>query len=127
MTFNIFGNINEELNKKLKKVNQFYYIENDLNENMNVIKRLQRKIEKENFNLIYMDNIEKIKDKTILEKIPEDPHGNIVECIKQYNNNITKFDIWKKNIEDNKITEDKIEYPNMEISIIKDDTIQYEM
>ena len=73
-----------------------------------------------------MDNLIKINDIQILNKIPKEAHGNIIECLKQYNNVITKFGIWKKNIEDMNIPEDNIEYPLMEISIIKDDKIQYE-
>ena len=128
MTFNIFGTNSGEIinNKNIKRTIEYFYIENILDENLDIIKRLQKIVEKEKFSLIYMDNIEKIKDKEILEKLPEDPHGNIIECIKQYNNAETKFNIWKKRIEDNNILEENIEYPIMEISIIKDDTIQYE-
>ena len=126
MSFNFFANMDEEcIKKKIKNLNEFFYVKDYLSENMDIIIKLQKIVEKENFDLTYIDKIEKIEDKTILEKIPEEPHGNIIECIRQYNSNITRFNIWKKNIEDNHICEDKIEYPKMEISIIKDDTIQY--
>ena len=128
ITFNFFGTTSGDLmnNKNIKRTIEYFYIENILDENLNIIKRLQTIVEKEKYSLIYMDNIEKIKDKDILEKLPEDPHGNIIECIKQYNNVETKFNIWKKRNEDYNIPEENIEYPIMNISIIKDDTIQYE-
>ena len=126
MSFNLFANMDEEcIKKKVNNLNEFFYVEDYLTENMDIIIKLQKIVEKEKFDLTYMDKMEQIKDKTILDKIPEEPHGNIIECIRQYNTDITRFDIWKKNIEDNHISEDKIEYPKMEISIIKDDTIQY--
>ena len=127
ISFNIFGNINKELiQRKDRNLNEYFYVENYLEENMDIINRLRKIIEKEKFDLMYMDNIGQIKDEKILEKIPEEPHGNLIECIKQYNFLLTKFNIWKKNIEENNVAEDKIEYPTMEISIIKDDTIQYD-
>ena len=92
---------------------------------MDIINKLKKIIEKEKFNLKFMDNIEQIKDKKILEKIPEEPRGNLIECIKQYNCVLTKFNIWKKNIEEYNIDENKIEYPKMEIKIIKDDILDY--
>ena len=67
-----------------------------------------------------------VDDEEILNKIPKDPHGNIIECLRQYNNVVTKFGVWEKNIEENSINEDKIEYPQMEISVMKDDKIQYD-
>ena len=66
-----------------------------------------------------MDNVININDPQVLNKIPKESHGNIIECLRQYNSVVTKFGIWEKNIEENLITEDKIEYPQMEISIIK--------
>jgi hypothetical protein len=126
MRFNLFASMDEEyIKNKSKNINEFFYVEDYLTENMEIINKLQKIVEKEKFDLTYMDKMEQIRDKDILDKIPEEPHGNIIECIKQYNTDITKFNIWKKNIEDNHISEDKIEYPKMEISIIKDDTIQY--
>ena len=95
-------------------------------EDLDVIIQLQKIVEKEKYDLIHKDNIELLKDKKLLDKIPKESHGNVIECIKQYNNVYTKFIIWKKNIEDNNIPEDKIEYPKMDITIIKDDTIQYD-
>ena len=125
-TFNIFGNIKEKVDKeKSKNLNEFFYVENYLEENMDIINKLKKIIEKEKFNLKFMDNIEQIKDKKILEKIPEEPRGNLIECIKQYNCVLTKFNIWKKNIEEYNIDENKIEYPKMEIKIIKDDILDY--
>ena len=129
ITFNVFANINENsLVNKSKNIDNFY-VEENLKENMDIISELQRIVKSESFYLTYMDNIEQIINKKnirILDKIPDNPHGNIIECIRQYDNVFTRFNIWKKNIEDNHITEDKIEYPKMEISMIKDDTIQYE-
>ena len=113
---------------KIKKIEkqEYFFVEDELNENIEIISKLQKIIKKENFQDTYMDNVINIDDPQILNKIPTDPHGNIIECLKQYNNVVTKFGIWKKNIEENFITEGKIEYPQMEISIIKDDKIQYD-
>jgi hypothetical protein len=113
---------------KIKKIEkrEYFFVQDELNENIEIISKLQKIIKKENFQDAYMDNVINIEDPQILNKIPTDPHGNIIECLKQYNNVVTKFGIWKKNIEENLIPEDKIEYPQMEISIIKDDKIQYD-
>ena len=111
--------------KTIKK-DEYFYLLDELNENTEVIEKLQKIIKKEKYEEAYMDNLIKINDIQILNKIPKEAHGNIIECLKQYNNVITKFGIWKKNIEDMNIPEDNIEYPLMEISIIKDDKIQYE-
>ena len=73
-----------------------------------------------------MDNVINIKDEEILQKIPKESHGNIIECLRQYNNVVTKFGIWEKNIIEGNVSEDMVEYPHMEISIIKDDKIQYD-
>jgi hypothetical protein len=126
-TIRLFEDINDESSQRsmgLKK--EIFYVENILKEDMDIIIELQKIVEKEKYDLIYKDNIEQIKDKILLEKIPHESHGNVIECIKQYNLVYTKFVIWKKNIEDNHIPEDKIEYPRMDISLIKDDTIQYD-
>ena len=126
ISFNIFADINENnINNKISNTREYFYVEDYLIEDMIVVTKLQKIIENEKFDLTYMDNIQ-FQDKDILIKMPQEPHGNVIECIKQYNNVFTKFNIWKKNIEENKITEDQIEYPRMEISIMKDDTIQYE-
>ena len=127
ITYNVYGNINEDNQQsRLKKIVEFYYVENYLMEDLDVIIQLQKIVEKEKYDLIHKDNIELLKDKKLLDKIPKESHGNVIECIKQYNNVYTKFIIWKKNIEDNNIPEDKIEYPKMDITMIKDDTIQYD-
>ena len=119
--------LSEELfKKKIKEKDEIFYLLDELEENMEFIERLQKIIKKEKYEEFYLDNVIKINDEKILEKIPKDPHGNIIECLKQYNNVITKFGVWEKNIKDEKIPEDKIEYPQMEISVIKDDKIQYE-
>ena len=126
-TIRIFEDINDENSQKsmiLKK--EIFYVEKILKEDMDIIIELQKIVEKEKYDLIHKDNIEQIKDKSLLEKIPRESHGNVIECIKQYNFVYTKFVIWKKNIDDNHIPEDKIEYPKMDISLIKDDTIQYD-
>ena len=111
--------------KRILKEENFYLLD-ELNENMEIIDRLQNIIKAEKYQEAYMDNVINIHDEKILEKIPKDPHGNIIECLRQYNNVVTKFGVWQKNIEEEKIPEDKIEYPQMEISAIKDDKIQYE-
>ena len=129
ITFNVFANINEDNLSNKIKINEYFYVEEYLKENMEIINELEKIVKHENFYLAYMDNVEQVineKNKKILDKIPNDPHGNIIECIRQYDNVFTKFNIWKKNIEESHIAEDKIEYPKMDISIIKDDTIQYE-
>ena len=119
--------LSEELfKKKIKEKDEIFYLLDELEENMEIIERLQKIIKKEKYEEFYLDNIIKINDEKILEKIPKVPHGNIIECLKQYNNVVTKFGVWEKNIIDEKIPEDKIEYPQMEISVIKDDKIQYE-
>ena len=126
-TIRIFEDINDESSQRsmiLKK--EIFYVEKILKEDMDIIIELQKIVEKEKYDLIHKDNIEQIKDKSLLEKIPRESHGNVIECIKQYNFVYTKFVIWKKNIDDNHIPEDKIEYPKMDISLIKDDTIQYD-
>ena len=102
------------------------FVLDELNYNIAIISKLQKIIKKENFQDTYMDNIININDPEILNKIPKDPHGNIIECLRQYNNVVTKFGVWEKNIEENSINEDKIEYPQMEISVMKDDKIQYD-
>ena len=102
------------------------FVLDELNYNIAIISKLQKIIKKENFQDAYMDNIININDPEILNKIPKDPHGNIIECLRQYNNVVTKFGVWEKNIEENSINEDKIEYPQMEISVMKDDKIQYD-
>jgi len=111
--------------KRINKEENFYLLD-ELSENMEIIARLQKIIKTEKYQEAYLDNVINIKDEKILEKIPKDPHGNIIECLRQYNNVVTKFGVWKKNIEEEKIPEDKIEYPQMEIAAIKDDKIQYE-
>ena len=111
--------------KRINKEEDFYLLD-ELSENMEIIARLQKIIKTEKYQEAYLDNVINIKDEKILEKIPKDPHGNIIECLRQYNNVVTKFGVWKKNIEEEKIPEDKIEYPQMEIAAIKDDKIQYE-
>ena len=111
--------------KTIKK-DEYFFLLDEFNENMEIIERLQKIIKKEKYGEAYMDNVIKINDIQILNKIPKEAHGNLVECLKQYNNVITKFGIWKKNIEEMNIPEENIEYPLMEISIIKDDKIQYE-
>ena len=116
----------EFLRKKIKPKEEFFYLLDEYEENLEIIERIQKIIKKEKYEEFYMDNVIKINDEKILEKIPKDPHGNIIECLKQYNNVITKYGVWEKNIKDEKIPEDKIEYPQMEISVIKDDKIQYE-
>ena len=73
-----------------------------------------------------MDNVINIKDEEILQKIPNESHGNIIECLRQYNNVVTKFGIWENNIIEGNVSEDMVEYPHREISIIKDDKIQYD-
>ena len=112
-------------NKNIGK-NEFFFVQDELNENIEIIAKLQNIIKKENFQEAYMDNVININDPQVLNKIPKESHGNIIECLRQYNSVVTKFGIWEKNIEENLITEDKIEYPQMEISIIKDDKIQYD-
>ena len=126
-TIRLFDNINDENPQSIMELKkEIFYVENILKEDMDIIIELQKIDEKEKYDLIHKDNIEQIKNKSLLEKIPNESHGNIIECIKQYNLVYTKFVIWKKNIEDNKLPENKIEYPRMDISLIKDDTIQYE-
>ena len=125
ISFNVFSSINEP--NKINN-NEFYYVEQYLKENLDIIGELQKIVGKKKYHLSYKDNIEKViiqNNLKILDKIPIDPHGNIIECIQQYDNVFTKFIIWKQNIEENKITKDKIEYPKMEITMIRDDTIQY--
>ena len=127
MSVNFFANIYDDYKEdKINDLKEIFYVEDYLKEDLDIIVKLQKNIEKEKFDLTYMDNIAQIKDKDILDKIPSEPHGNVIECIKQYNNILTKFNIWEKNIVDNKISEEQIDYPRMEISIIKDDTIHYE-
>ena len=129
ITFDVFANNNEEKGDNEIKSNEIYYVEQYLTENLDIISELQKIIGQKKYNLSYKDNIENLiikKKLKILDKIPIDPHGNIIECIQQYENVLTKFLIWKLNNEQNKITDDKIEYPKMEITMIKDDTIQYE-
>ena len=127
ISFNIFANMEHEFNQnRINSLDNFFYVENYLFEDMEIIKELQIIIQKEKVLSINMDNIEKIKDEKILNKIPQEPHGNIFECVMQYNSVFTKFNIWEKNIKDNHISENKIEYPKMDIFIIKDDTIEYE-
>lgn len=129
ISFNFFTNFNEDNLINESKNEDNFNVEDFLKENMDIISEFQKIVKSEPFNLIYMDNIEQIINKKnirILDKIPDNPHGNIIECIRQYDNVFTRFNIWKKNIEDNHITEDNIEYPKMEISMIKDDTIEYE-
>ena len=126
-TIKLFEDINDDSSQRSMSLkNEIYYVENILKEDMDIIIELQKIVEKEKYDLIHKDNIEQIKDKNLLEKIPRESHGNVIECIKQYNLVYTKFVIWKKNIEDNHVPEDKIEYPKMDISLIKDDTIQYD-
>ena len=127
MSVNFFANIYDDYKEdKINDLKEIFYVKDYLKEDLDIIVKLQKNIEKEKFDLTYMDNIAQIKDKDILDKIPSEPHGNVIECIKQYNNILTKFNIWEKNIVDNKISEEQIDYPKMEISIIKDDTIHYE-
>ena len=113
-------------NKRTIKSEEFIFLLDEYKENMEIIGKLQEIIKTEKYQEAYMDNVIEINNEKILEKIPKDPHGNIIECLRQYNNVVTKFGIWEKKIIEEKLTEDKIEYPQMEISIIKDDKIQYD-
>jgi hypothetical protein len=124
MSISIFPNLNYDFKRHNTKKNcEFFYIENELNDNMDIILQLQN-ILKNTKNYKNIQNF--VKNEKILEKIPKDAYPYAVECIKQYESVIEKFNSWKKNIDENKIANDKIEYPNMEISMIKDDIIQYE-
>ena len=75
---------------------------------MEIIGKLQEIIKTEKYQEAYMDNVIEINNEKILEKIPKDPHGNIIECLRQYNNVVTKFGIWEKKIIEEKLTEDKL-------------------
>ena len=114
------------LKKKNNQKEEYFYVSDELHENMEIISQLQKIIKRENYQEAYMDNVINIKDEEILQKIPKESHGNIIECLRQYNNVVTKFGIWEKNIIEGNVTEDMVEYPHMEISIIKDDKIQYD-
>ena len=104
---------------------EFFFISEKINENMDLIDKLQKMIKKEKNEDIYMDYIMPIHDKNILDKIPKEHHGNIIESIRQYNSVITKFKIWENKIKEEKIPENKIEYPPIDIYVIKDDKIEY--
>ena len=114
------------LKKKNNQKEEYFYVSDELHENMEIISQLQKIIKRENYQEAYMDNVINIKDEEILQKIPKESHGNIIECLRQYNNVVTKFGIWEKNIIEGNVSEDMVEYPHMEISIIKDDKIQYD-
>ena len=129
ITFDVFEKINDGKVDDQIKSNEIYYVEQYLTENMDIISELQNIIGQKKYQLSYKDNIESLiikKKIKIMDKIPIDPHGNIIECIQQYESVLTKFNTWKDNNEQNNISEDKIEYPKMDITMIKDDTIQYE-
>jgi hypothetical protein len=113
------------LKNEMMTKDEFFFISEKINENMDLIDKLQKMIKKEKYEDIYRDYIMPIHDKNILDKIPKEHHGNIIESIRQYNSVITKFKIWENKIKEEKIPENKIEYPPIDIYVIKDDKIEY--
>ena len=109
------------MKQKMKRL-EYFYILDELKENMEIIDKLQKIKKNEKYQDISLDDI---NDTYISDKIPKQPHGSIIECIKQYQIVVTWFDMWENYIKEEKIPEDKIEYPKMEITKIKDDKIQY--
>ena len=117
----------EEIYKKKAEMNQFYYFGEYFNEKMKIVKNLQKIIEKEKYNVDFMEKIDTKKYRKDIEVIPEEYHENITIGIFQYNKVVEEFNDWLKNINEKKIQEKDIEYPKIDIVMIKDDTIQYEL
>ena len=128
-----FNDKKEEIQKEEEKINnakklddkKIYFFGNLLEEKMGVINEIKNIINKEKYDTNYNNLIDKNKFKNILEKIPEEYQTNIVLGINHYNKVLNDFEEWEKNNKMNNIDNKNVLYPNREISIIKDDIIQY--
>ena len=114
---------NENRNKENTNL---YFFGDLLDEKMTIIEQIKQIVEKEKYDLIYNNIINKQKFKNIIDKIPDEYHSNIIVSIIHYNKVLNDFKIWDKINKEKKIEEKNIIYPNKEIMIIKDDTIQYD-
>jgi len=93
---------------------------------MNVINEVKKVIEKEKYDMVYHNVIDKQKVKeAVTDEIPEEFYNNIIVSFNHYDKVLKGFQEWEQNNKEKKIEEKYIVYPYKDIMIIKDDTIQY--
>ena len=110
---------------RTKETKRFYFFGDLLNEKMKIIGEIQNIIKKEKYDLSLNSLFDEKRYSKIIEAIPEEYHPNIIVAINHYNDVYKGFVEWDNNNKEKNLDANSIVYPEKDIMIIKDDTIQY--
>ena len=110
---------------RTNETKRFYFFGDLLNGKMKIIEEIQNIIKKEKYDLSLNSLFDENRYSKIIEAIPEEYRPNIIVAINHYNEVYKGFVEWDNNNKEKNLDANSIVYPEKEIMIIKDDTIQY--
>ena len=110
---------------RTNETKRFYFFGDLLNGKMKIIEEIQNIIKKEKYDLSLNSLFDENRYSKIIEAIPEEYRPNIIVAINHYNEVYKGFVEWDNNNKEKNLDVNSIVYPEKDIMIIKDDTIQY--
>ena len=91
----------------------------------NVIRNIENIIYTEELEPIFKDKIDDKQFSNALKIIPKEVRKNIVISMKHYDEVFNNFIIWKDKNKDSNNNLDNLNYPEIDVSPIKDDVVEY--